>query len=294
MELFFQLLINGVYVGAVYALYGLSFALIFAPTKVWHFAQGGIYVLAGYALYSFNVILALPLWAALVLAIALTSAAGAGCERLLYRPLVNRGVSHMVVVMASLGLFVVIENSMDLVFGPSGLSLRIDPQTPWLVSGVVIMPIQIIAPMVALAITGLLALMLYRTMAGREFRAAITNPELLEINGISVSRIKLYAFAIGSAILPVAALLLISGGSGVSPTVGITAVLTGAMAMFLGGVDSPLGAAVAGFIIGIVENLSVFVLPTAWQVSITYGILLLVIMIRPTGLFGRAVQKATV
>ena len=238
--------------------------------------------------------LMLPLWIAIPGAMLVTAGAGAACERLLYRPLVARGASHMVLVMASLGLFVVIENAVDLVFGPSGLSLRIGMPAPWFVGGVVIMPYQIVSPLVALVAVAACAALLYRTGFGREFRATITNDELLEINGISTVRIKTLAFALGSALLPVAGWLLMAGGSGVSPTIGITAVLTGAMAMFLGGVDSPLGGAIAGFLIGIVENVCVYFIPTEWQVAVTYGILVAFIMVRPTGLFGRTVQKAAI
>lgn len=294
MELFAQLLVNGIYIGSVYALYGLSFATIFAPTRIWHFAQGGVYTLGAYAVYSLNVMAGLPVGVAAVGAAMFLAAAGALCERALYAPLVRRGASHMVVVMGSLGLFVVIENGLDLAFGPSGRSLDFQMPPPFFVGGVIVSPPQIAAPLISLAIILGYGWLLFRTRFGRDLRACITNAELLEINGVSTRRLRTLAFALGSALLPVAATLLLIGGSGVSPTIGITAVLTGAMAMFLGGVDAPLGAAAAGFLIGILENLSVFAVPTEWQVAVTYGLLLLLIMARPTGLFGRAVAKASV
>jgi branched-chain amino acid transport system permease protein len=293
MELLGQLLVNGVYIGSIYALYGLSFATIFAPTKIWHFAQGGVYAAGAYAVYVLNVHAGWPLALAALGAAALTALAGAACDRLLYRPLAARGASHMVVVMASLGLFIVIENVLALGFGSSGRSIAF-------ISGafelgpLLVTHIQWIAPLVSLAVVGGFVLLLHRSTLGRHLRALVTNDELLEINGVEARRLKMLAFALGSALLPIAAAMLMASGAGAAPTMGITAVLTGAMAMFLGGVDNFLGAAAAGFLIGIIENICVWIVPTEWQVAVTYGILLLVIMAKPTGLFGRGLQKATV
>ncbi|NDH53784.1 MAG: hypothetical protein EBY24_17760 [Betaproteobacteria bacterium] len=124
-------------------------------------------------------------------------------------------------------------------------------------------------------------------------RALIDNEELLLLNGVDTGRLKMLAFAIGSALLPCAAALSIVSGSGISPYFGIQAVLTGAMAMFFGGVDSIEGAAVAGLALGIIESLAAFILPTEWQTAVTYALVLVFLMVRPTGLFGRALPKTS-
>jgi branched-chain amino acid transport system permease protein len=135
---------------------------------------------------------------------------------------------------------------------------------------------------------------LRRTVTGQQLRALVVDEELLRLQGVETERLKLLAFAIGSAMLAVPAALLMSSGAGVSPYIGTGAVLTGAMALFLGGVDSFAGAALGGFIIGVVENVSVWLVATEWQTAITYALLLLFLMIRPTGLLGGGLRQSRV
>jgi branched-chain amino acid transport system permease protein len=293
MDLLAQLLVNGVYVGSVYALLGLSFAIIFATTRIWHFAQGAVYVLGAFGLLVGHR-LGLPVAAAFALAVAVAVAAGMLCFTSVYRPLMRRGATPLVMVMASLGLMIVVDNLVVLAFGPTGHSLDVPVPDPVLLGPVFIGGGQMVAPVVAAAIVALYLLLLYRTTLGRRLRALVDNEELLRLNGVRAARLKLVAFALGSALLPVAALLFGLSGAGISPFIGIPAVLTGAMAMFLGGVDTIAGAALAGFLMGIVESVATWLLPTEWQTAVTYGVILLFLVTRPTGLFGRSLPQASV
>ena len=132
--------------------------------------------------------------------------------------------------------------------------------------------------------------LLRRSRFGRRVRALIDDDELLTLQGVDARRLKRLAFCLGSAVLAFPAALMMMSGAGVTPFMGIDAVLTGAMAVFLGGVGSLLGAALAGFLIGLVENLSTFVLPTEWQTAATYTLLLAFLVVRPTGILGRALR----
>jgi branched-chain amino acid transport system permease protein len=196
-------------------------------------------------------------------------------------------------VMASLGAMVIADNLIVLGFGPTGYS--IDVAVPDTVSfgSLLITGGQMVAPLTALVIVGLYMWFLFRSVNGRRMRALIDNEELLLLNGVDTGRLKMLAFAIGSALLPCAAALSIVSGSGISPYFGIQAVLTGAMAMFFGGVDSIEGAAVAGLALGIIESLAAFILPTEWQTAVTYALVRVFLMVRPTGLFGRSLPKTS-
>lgn len=293
MTLLGQLLLNGLYIGSVYALLGLSFAVIFAATKIWHFAQGAVYAVGAYALLVLVNDLHVPLVLAVPLAGVLTALLGALCLRCLYAPLRRVGASPLIIVMGSLGLMVVVENVLALIFGPSGYSLDLGIAPPVPLLGLRASVVQLVAPAVALATIAAFAVFLYRTEAGRRLRALVNDEELLTLNGVDPERLKLIAFAVGSGVLVLPAALLMASSSGVSPYVGVAAVLTGAMAMFLGGVDSYLGAALGGFAIGVVENLSVWLLPTEWQTAVTYALLLCFLLVRPTGLVGRALPQSS-
>jgi branched-chain amino acid transport system permease protein len=288
-----QLLVNGVFIGSVYALLGLSFATIFATTKIWHFAQGAVYTLGAYAILAASLYAHLPFIAATLIGVAVAALLGIASITLLYRPLQRRGASSLVMVMASLGAMIVSDNLLVLGFGPTGYSIDVAVPAPLDLGPVLITGGQLIAPIVAAIIVVAYLAFLFRTVAGDRIRALIDNEELLLLNGVDTARLKVVAFAIGSALLPCAAALLVASNAGISPYVGIQAVLTGAMAMFFGGVDSIEGAAAAGFLLGLIESLAAFALPTEWQTAVTYAVVLVFLMIRPTGLFGRSLPKTT-
>lgn len=291
--LFVQLLINGIFAGSIYALLGLSFATIFSTTKIWHFAQGAVYTLGAYVILAASLYGKLPFALAAGLGVVAAAGLGALSIAVLYRPLQRRGASSLVMVMASLGAMVIADNLIVLGFGPTGYS--IDVAVPDTVSfgSLLITGGQMVAPLTALVIVGLYMWFLFRSVNGRRMRALIDNEELLLLNGVDTGRLQMLAFAIGSALLPCAAALSIVAGSGISPYFGIQAVLTGAMAMFFGGVDSIEGAAVAGLALGIIESLAAFILPTEWQTAVTYALVLVFLMVRPTGLFGRSLPKTS-
>jgi branched-chain amino acid transport system permease protein len=291
--LFIQLLVNGIFVGSVYALLGLSFATIFATTKIWHFAQGAVYTLGAYCLLVTTAFLGLPFLLAVPIAMAIAAALGIAAMLFLYRPLQRLGGTPLVMVMASLGIMIIADNLLVLAFGPTGYSIDVPVPEPTIVGGVFLTGGQIVAPIAAAILVAAYLAFLFFSRSGRRLRALIDNEELMLLNGIDTAHLKLVAFGAGSLLLPAAAALFIASGSGISPYIGIPAVLTGAMAMFFGGVDSIEGSALAGFMIGIIESLAAFILPTEWQTAITYALVLLFLMLRPTGLFGRSLPRAT-
>ncbi len=289
--LFLQLLANGLFVGSIYALLGLSFATIFASTKIWHFAHGAVYTMGGYLLLVLTGWLGLPFVLAVALDVVICAGLGAVFLGGLYGPLQRRGATPLVMVMASLGVMIVIDNLLLLGFGPSGFSIDVAVPPPLIVGGIFLTGGQAITPLIAMATVALYLLFLFRTVWGQQLRAQIDNEELLQLNGVDAARVKFLAFACGSALLPIATALYVASGSGIAPGVGVSAVLIGAMAMFLGGVDSIAGSAVAGLLLGVVESLSAFFFPTEWQTAVTYSLALAVLMLRPTGLFGNALAR---
>jgi branched-chain amino acid transport system permease protein len=293
MMLFTQLLANGIFVGSIYAVLGLSFATIFASTKIWHFAQGAVYTLGGYVLLVMTGMLRAPFLLSVVVAAVVCAGLGFASMRLLYMPLQRRGATPLVMVMASLGVMIVIDNLLVLSFGPTGYSLDVSVPESVIVGGVFMTGGQLLTPLIVAAIVAAYLLILFSSRWGQQLRALIDNEELLLLNGVDTQRIKLIAFACGSALLPAALALFVASGAGISPFGGVHAVLIGAMAMFFGGIDTIEGAAVAGLILGIIESLAAFFLPTEWQTAVTYALVLIFLMFRPTGLFGRALPRAS-
>lgn len=291
MNLFLQLAVNGIYAGSIFALFGLSFALIFATTKVWHFAQGAVY--SGSALIVVALATTIGLLPAILAGVVFATLGGLGCQAGIYGPLRRRGASMLVIVMASLGVTIVGENLLSILFGPSQKTLLVDVGGPIIAGGIVISRAQIIAPIIAVAVVGLALFVLYRTDFGRKVQALIGDEELMQLQGISTGPIRMACVAFGSAILPIAAVMLLLSGTGVSPYIGLPVVLIGAMSLFLGGINSMLGAAIGGFLIGFVENVALYFIPSSWQAAFTYSLFLAIILVRPTGLLGRRLIQSS-
>jgi branched-chain amino acid transport system permease protein len=152
---------------------------------------------------------------------------------------------------------------------------------------------QFLAPLVAVVVVIGYLFFLFKTTYGQYLRAIIDNEELLLRNGVDTRRVKVLAFACGSLLLPIALALFVQAGAGIGPNVGVSATLIGAMAMFLGGIDRIAGAALAGLLLGIVENLAAFFFPTEWQTAVTYALALLFLMVRPTGLLGQSLSRVS-
>ncbi|MCC7106754.1 MAG: branched-chain amino acid ABC transporter permease [Chloroflexi bacterium] len=293
MELFLQFTLNGLVVGSLYAIYGLSFGLIYWTTRIFHFAHGAAFASAGYALYVAVVRLELPLLVALGVAAAVAAAMGMACEVLIYRPLRRHKSPPLVAMIASLGVFIIVQNSFVLVFSaePRPLTqtffqpLPLGPvTTTWLKIG------TLVAGIAALAVV---VLFLFRTRLGTAIRAVVDNPSMAVVIGIDLDRVHLLTYAIGS-VLVVPASFIVTLDRGASPDMGMPALLSGAIAVFVGGVGAIPAAAVAGWMLGLAENLGALHLGSEWLSSISFLLLIVFLLVRPSGVFGGRLRKVEV
>jgi branched-chain amino acid transport system permease protein len=289
MDLIAQLLVNGVINGSHYALLGVGFGLIFGPTRITHFAYGPLYALSAYAAWTAAVPLALPIPVAMAVGIAAGALSGMATYRVLYRPFERRQSSGPVVLIASLGLFIVLQNAIGIVFGSdTKVVSRYSPDVI-LLGDVVFTSVQIYQ-VAALAVIGsLLALFLKRTDYGKALMAMTDNPEMARIIGIDTIKVSLLAFALGSAIAAVPATLILLK-EGATPFMGFTAVFMGFVAVVVGGIGSLRGAVIGGYALGIIENLGTWKIDTEWQSTIAFIVLFLVLLLKPRGLFGRGAR----
>lgn len=285
MELLAQLLVNGIINGAHYALLGMSWGLIFGPTRIVHFAHGPIYAIGAYTAWAALSLLGLPLLVAAPLGIACAAAAGVLSYRLLYRPFVRRGSSPLVILIASLGLFIVLENVIGIVAGSDTKAADGISTGVFLLGPVVFTELQL-AQVVALVLAGgLLAWFLTATSHGQAILAMNDNAEMARIIGINTDRVTDLVFAIGSALAAVAAILILLK-EGATPHMGFNAVFMAFVAVIVGGIGSLRGAALGGMLLGIVENVGMWQIPTEWQSTIAFAVLFIVLLVRPTGLMG--------
>lgn len=285
MDLFLQLLVNGVINGSHYALLGIGFGLIFATTRIVHFAYGPIFTFAAYIGWYVAGSLGLPVWLGLLAAIAAGLALGLLSYVLVYRPLELNNAPVLVPLIASLGLYIVLENLVGIIFG-TGVRVVEDLDTGiYFLGPVFFTSIHLWQVASLVIIGGALAAFLRLTRYGKAILAMTDDPDMARVIGIDTFRIALLVFAIGSAISAVPAVLILLK-DGASTHMGFTAVFLAFVAVIVGGVGSLKGAAVGGFLLGLVQSLGLWQIPTEWQNSIAFVVLYLMIMLRPEGLFG--------
>jgi branched-chain amino acid transport system permease protein len=285
MDLLLQLLVNGLVNGSHYALLGIGFGLIFATTKLVHFAYGPIYAATAYVCWWATAVLGLPLAAAMPLAVAAAAFFGVLSYVIVYRPLQARSQSGLVPLIASLGLYTVIENLLGIVFGTGVKSVTGVSSSVYFLGPVFITSFQLLQIGALAVVGGGLAVFLRYTRYGQAILAMTDSAEMAQIVGIDTRRLAILVFAIGSAIAAVPAILILLKDSA-STHMGFSAVFLAFLAVVVGGIGSLRGAVAGGLLIGLVESAGLWKISTDWQSSIAFIILFLMIMLRPDGLFG--------
>jgi branched-chain amino acid transport system permease protein len=294
LDLFLQLAATGLVVGSLYVLCAIGWGLIYGTTLHFHVAHGAVFTLAAYYAYAAQKFLGLPLAIAVIGAIAAAALSGMLIDLLIYQPLERRGAIRTTLFIASLGLLTLIENVLAIIFTPDPLRMDVG----WLAGPVQLGPVfltRLHLVSVATAILGFLALMTFlkHSLLGRAIRAVSSSPEMARTVGIDLKRVHLLTYAVGSAISAPAGILL-AMDVGVEPYRGTTFVLLASVAVIMGGIGSIPGALLGALFLALLENLGVWKIPSEWQSSISFGVFLIFIVVRPRGLFGRKIQSAEI
>lgn len=294
MDLVLQLLATGVVVGSLYALCALGWGLIYGTTLHFHVAHGAVFSLAAYYAYVAQKLLHLPLLAAIALAILAAAASGFLIDLLLYQRLERRGAFRTSIFIASLGLLILIENTLAIIFTPDPMRMDIGLLDTSIVIGPVYLTYLHVLT-VLLAAAGYVALVLFlkRSRWGQAIRAVSSSPEMARTVGIDLNRVHWVTYAVGSALAAPAG-ILVAMDVGAEPFRGTRFVLVASVAVIMGGIGSIPGALLGGLFLGLLENLGIWKLPSEWQSAISFGVFLLFILVRPRGFFGRTVKSAEV
>jgi len=292
MDLFWQLVINGLSLGSIYLILGISWGLIFAVTRTFHFAHGATFVVAAYAAY-----LGQQMGGHLILA-ALAGIIGAvlfglAIERFLYRYLRRAFATPLVIFIAALGTLITVENFIAMGFGTDAKPLEGFPIKVIKIGRVGFNNLHVFMFVTAAVLLIGLIFYLRRTKNGKALRAVISNPEMAEVLGIDVQKYFLLAFGIGSFLIAPAA-VLVTIERGATPDLGHWAILYSFMPVIIGGIGSLPGAALAGIIIGLAESIGIWKISSQWQLGIAFVVLVIVLIIKPTGLFGFRVYRGKI
>jgi len=285
VDLLAQLFVNGLVNGSHYALLALGFGLIFGTTRVTHFAFGPVYALSAYGCWFIASALAAPLWLAMLGGVLTGALAGVFAYLVVYRPFERKGSTSLVILIASLGFFIVLENLIGVVFGTDTKVVPAPPSGIFLWGPLVVTGVQLVQIAALILVGSALGLYLTRTRMGKAVLAMTDNPEMARVIGIDTLRVSLIAFALGSAIAAVpAGLILIKDGA--TPHMGFLAVFMAFVAVVVGGVGSLKGAVIGGLVLGLIDSTGMIRIPTEWQSSVAFVVLFIVLLVRPRGLFG--------
>jgi branched-chain amino acid transport system permease protein len=282
-----QLVASGVAMGAIYALVALGFNVIYKTTDAINFAQGEWVMVGGVLAAALIGAGALPFWFALVAAVGLVALIGIVSERLVVLPL--RAPSPMLVTLLTIGLAIATKSLVMLVFGksPNGYP-AFSGETPIRLAGASIHPQTVWILGITAAVMVAIHLFFEKTLLGRALRAAAADRDAARLVGVNVPRMVMWSFGLAALVGAVAGVVI-------TPLIftdynaGTTLGFKGFSAAMLGGIGSLYGAVAGGLLLGILEALSGGLVSSQFKDATAFCILLLVLFVRPSGLFGQAV-----
>jgi branched-chain amino acid transport system permease protein len=280
-----QLLANGLVNGAMFALGALGFGLVYRSTGIFHVAYGAVFVVAGYALYTLSRAAHLALPYAVPLALLLTCLVGCLMEAAVYWPFHRKGAGNGALMIASLGVYIVVENLVALVFGNEAktVSSAIEPSV--VLAGVRLSRIQVVELASASLAVGGFVVLQRRLRLFKAVWAMGDEPELVSVLGLPLRRLRLLVFGLSSLFIAIPACLT-TLDVGTDPHVGMGYVLTAAVAVFFGGLDRYGGWVAGGVLLGLLQSLAVWRFSARWVDLVTFGLLILILLVRPQGLMG--------
>jgi branched-chain amino acid transport system permease protein len=286
-----QIVANGIVTGCTYGLVALGFGLIYRVCGFFHLAHGAVYTVAAYSAYLLTTVLGWSPWIALPSAVLAAAAMGALIEVAIYRPMRRHGATPLTLLIASLGVMVAIQNAVSLIAGDDTKRLRSpDVREGFAILGAHVTPIQIAIVGTSIMVTALVVAWMQLSRMGKIMRAVASDPDMARVVGISAPKVNILAFALGSALAAVAALLL-AYDTDLTPLIGFKSVLMAVVAVIVGGIGSVSGSLCGGLLVGLVQHFGVWRLPTQWQDAIVFGVLILFMLVRPEGIFtNRAVE----
>lgn len=288
-----QQVVNGLFLGSIYALFALGYTLVFGVLDILNLAHQAVFMMCAYAALVLVVNLHLPMPIAFLVAVLAGGVIGMVVERVAFKPLRGRSDSNTAGLISSIALATILEAGVVAVFGPDMERFPIGtvPNRTLAIGGAVISELQIVIIGVAAAMLLGLTWLLRRTRLGRRIRAVAESPKAARVLGVDVDRIIAASFFLSSALGAAAGVLFGLAFNNVAPDMGRSVELKGLAVIVLGGMGSMPGAALAGLALGLLEVFTVAWIGSSYRDAIAFGILFLVLVLRPRGLLGSAALR---
>ena len=285
---FLSYLIGGLGLGSVYAIIALGYSMVYGIAKMLNFAHGDVIMVGAFVAYFAISKYNLPLLVGVVIAVVVCTILGVVIERLAYKPL--RQESSLSVLITAIGVSYFLHNSAMLLWGTDTKIFPNVLRGSLNLGGLSIPYLTLITILTCIVIMVVLTLFINKTKTGRAMRACSEDKGAAALMGINVNRIISITFAIGSGLAAIASALLVATYPSVYPTLGSMPGIKAFTAAVFGGIGSIPGAFLGGLVLGVVENLSRAYISTQLSDAIVFMVLIIVLLIKPTGLLGRKVN----
>jgi branched-chain amino acid transport system permease protein len=286
---FLNYLISGISLGSIYAIIALGYTMVYGIAKMLNFAHGDVIMVGGYVSFCAISYLHLPTWLSVLLAMAVCTVLGVLIERLAYKPL--RSAPSLAVLITAIGVSYFLQNAALLIWGASPKSYLpiVSGQLP--IPGVNISYLTLLTILSCVVIMILLTWFTTNTKMGKAMRACSEDKAAAQLMGINVNQTISMTFAIGSALAAVAGVLLCSFTTSLMPTTGSMPGIKAFTAAVFGGIGSIPGAFLGGILLGIIESLAKAYISTQLANSIVFAVLIVILLVRPSGLLGKYVPE---
>lgn len=280
-----QFIVSGIAIGSVYGLIALGFQITYAVSNTMNFSQGASVMLGAVFCYLFNITWGWPIAIAIPLSLIICAVFGLIVEKITVRPFAVNGSNSWLLTTIALGI--IAENLVMLTFGKE---VRAYPsplvQTPISIWGFGVFPLEIITPIIGIAIALMLHFGFTHTLWGKAFLAASENPDTAKIMGINVVGAIAFAFALSTVLAGIAGILIApiyNVSAGMGNLLGLKAFATA----IIGGLDSPWGIILAGILYGVGESLAAGYLGGGYREIVGFTLVILALILKPNGLFGK-------
>ena len=285
-----QQLVNGIILGSIYALLALGYTMVYGIIKLINFAHGDIYMIGAFVGYYAINSLKMNFCIALVFSMIVCAILGVVIEFLAYRPL--RNSTRISALITAIGVSFFLEYIMVYFVGADTRSF---PQSikvhTYHLGSISVTNVQLLILVVALVLMVALQLIVKNTKMGKAMRAVSVDSDAAELMGISVNNTISFTFALGSSLAGAAGVLIGLYYNSIEPLMGMTPGIKAFVAAVLGGIGIIPGAALGGFVIGILETLSTAIGLSSYRDAIVYGVLIVILLLRPAGILGKNVKE---
>ncbi|MEE8815927.1 MAG: branched-chain amino acid ABC transporter permease [Lachnospiraceae bacterium] len=290
---FLNYLISGISLGSIYAIIALGYTMVYGIAKMLNFAHGDFIMVGGYAIFTCMITLGMNPFVSILIAMAVCLVIGVTTEKVAYKPLREAG-SPLAVLITAIGVSYLLENLALLIFGsnPKSFTSVVSWSGITLAGGQLhIQGVTIVTILVSLAVLVVLQWFVHKTKEGQAMLAVAQDRGAATLMGINVNHTISLTFAIGSALAAIAGALLCSAYPTLTPYTGAMPGIKAFVAAVLGGIGSIPGAMIGGIVLGIIEILARTYISSQLSDAIVFGILVVVLLVKPTGILGKNIQE---